>query len=165
MIAFRIILFALCSAVGPVQADQGAELHNYLIDAIAQYGGAVERCSEVRGEAKTPPSEALDIMRDQPAEQIRHYLLGREYQLLDECAESELLNLLVTIGSLSAADGLSLETQQSLQSMEETLFNGTRLEMAMRYRKVPKQLRDELNGLPYFQKPFDTFVVMDALGW
>tara|TARA_R100000322_G_scaffold61485_4_gene38214 strand:- start:5442 stop:5903 length:462 start_codon:yes stop_codon:yes gene_type:complete len=147
------------------QAEPSLDRHHYLLDVIAQYGAAVERCDSRREEAVAPPSDALDILRQHPEKQIRFYLLAREYQLLDQCTESELLSLLLAIGSLNVANDLSAETQQAVQAMEETLFDGTRLEMEMHYRQLPNQMKAELNSISYFQKPYDTFVVMDALGW
>ncbi len=149
----------------PTVAEPTSDRDRYLADTIAEYRKSVDRCDELKEDAQSPDNSLLEALKAYPQRDIRSYLISREYELLDECTKDELQDLLLAIGSLEAEDDLNAETRKSLTGIKDILFAGPRLEIELRYRNLPKEMKADLNQRPFFQKPFETFDVMDRIGW
>ena len=159
----HLLATALLATCTTASAQSPGDYHLYFAEAFTQYGQSIEDCETLR-ETKQPPSaNVLEELRQYDPQNVRVFLVYNDYKRMQNCSSDAATQLLIAAGSLKNEDNLLEETRESIKALEGLLFLRTDLDYEMKYRALPSAMRNELEGVDYFQTPYKAFSVIDEL--
>lgn len=155
-LVFCVLISADCLAE-PIANDQ-----QYVGMKIGHYMDAFEKCNRIANERELPDEETQIALRRYPYPQVEIFLMARSIDLREQCEQPALGDLAYTILILEDAE-ISALTRESIEASKELIFNKNNWAFKKKYRELPADIRSTLEGLPYFQRPFDDVEIRKLL--
>ncbi|MDY6799283.1 MAG: hypothetical protein SVX28_11260 [Pseudomonadota bacterium] len=159
----RVMLLCVFALVlsNPVAAASG-DHHQYITDKIAHYSSAFERCKNVADERTQPEDGVLSKLREYPKAQVERFLMTRYDLAMQECTKPESLELAYAILVTETLE-LEQQTKDAISAIKELAFSGDNRKLEVMYLSLPEEMRQSLERLGYFKKPFDDRLVLEMV--
>lgn len=141
-------------ASGISQADERDIEHRYLVEKIADYGSAIERCEEKASSRDLPPSDVIDKLDSLGPDAARDFLITSSAMAQRACEKPELTELAYAIGRLEEVE-LSEKASQVLENTRPLIFGSGSWELERKYIEPPESVKSALMATGYFDEPFD----------
>ena len=153
-----VLALALPSSVAAGSGDH----HQYITDKIAHYSSAFERCKSVADERAQPEDRVLSKLREYPKAEVERFLMTRSDLAMQQCtkpASGELAYAILVTETLE----LNQQTKDSISAIKELAFSGDNRKLELMYLSLPMEMRQSLEQLGYFSKPFDDRLLMEMV--
>lgn len=155
-----IVCLSLISAA--CQADSRSVSRQYIESNIEQLESAIVECDSIASTRPMPDPDVLDALRQYEHEDVRVFLITRSAAMAEECQKPQLTDLAYTIGMLEASEAYS-EVEDVIASVKPLIYGEETWALKERYFQLPERMRDELESIPYFQKPFRNIPIIERL--
>lgn len=129
--------------------------HHYITQKIAKYLTVAERCVDSSKARKLPGKDVIEQINEYERKDIEKFLITRSFLMLKECEKPELTDLAYAILILEDSK-ISEETQQAISAIKVLAFASKNYEFEKLYESLPKNMRDSLEKIEYFQEPFSS---------
>ena len=157
-----MLLFVLAFTLSNSVAAASGDHHQYITDKIAHYSSAFEHCKNVAYERAQPEDHVLSKLREYPKAQVERFLMTRSNLAMQQCtkpASGELAYAILVTESLE----LNQQTRDSISAMKDLAFSGDNRKLELMYLSLPMEMRQSLEQLGYFSKPFDDRLLMEMV--
>lgn len=134
-------------------ASPPSEKHHYITQKIAKYLTVAERCVDSSKARKLPGKDVIEQINEYERKDVEKFLITRSFLMLKECEKPELTDLAYAILILEDSK-ISEETQQAISAIKVLAFASQNYEFERLYESLPKNMRDSLEKIEYFQEPF-----------
>lgn len=155
-----LCVFALVLS-NPVAAASGGH-HQYITDKIAHYTSAFERCKNAADDRAQPGDDVVSKLTEYPKARVERFLMTRSDLAMQECTKPESLELAYAILITETLD-MEQQTRDAISAIKELAFSGDNRRLELMYLSLPEEMRQSLEQLGYFQKPFDDRVVLEMV--
>lgn len=144
------------------QAGGGSVPQQYLESNIERLESAIVECDSIAAETGMPDSEVLDQLRQYEFEDVRAFLITRSAAMAEECQKPHLTDLAYAIGTLEASTAYG-EVEVLVSDVKPLMYGEETWALKERYFQLPENMREELESIPYFQKPFRDIPIIEEL--
>lgn len=155
-----IVCWGLLSAA--CQADDKSVSQQYIETNIQRLESAIVECDSIASARAMPDSKVLDLLRQYEYEDVRVFLITRSALMAEECQKPHLTDLAYTIGMLEASTVFS-EVEGLIASVKPLMYGNETWALKERYLQLPASMREELESISYFQKPFRNIPIIEEL--
>lgn len=155
-----VVCLGLFSAA--CQADGKSVSQQYIETNIQRLESAIMECDSIASARAMPDSEVLDLLRQYEYEDVRVFLITRSAAMAEECQKPHLTDLAYTIGMLEASTIYS-EVEDLISSVKPLMYGKETWALKEKYFQLPNSIREELESIPYFQKPFRNIPIIEEL--
>lgn len=159
---FVIFFLSLCFIPSVVIGSDKEYADRYLQKRIDRFEDAIAKCDQIIKNRSVPDDSVMKVLRQFDFEHVRAFLIPRSVQAEENCQKPELTELAYAVGVLGSAS-LSDDTREKLEWAKGLIFGSETWGLKARYHEVPDELKDKLEGISYFHKPFDDSAILDAL--
>ena len=136
--------------------------HHYITSKIAMYSQAFDRCKKA-AESRSHPSDAIiEKLKDLPRRDVERFLMSKSILVLHECEKPEITELAYAI-VITEGEDLQRQTIEAISAIKILAFSGAYRKFKGIYQSVPEDMRRSLEGLEYFDRPFDDRLLLDVL--
>lgn len=119
-------------------------------------------CDSIASARAMPDPKVLGFLRQYEYEDVRVFLITRSALMAEECQKPHLTDLAYTIGMLEASTVFS-EVKNLIASVKPLMYGEETWALKERYLQLPEIIREELESIPYFQKPFRNIPIIEEL--
>lgn len=155
-----VVCLSLFSAA--CQAEGRSVPQQYIESNIERLESAIVECDSIASARAMPDSEVLDLLGQYEYEDVRVFLITRSAAMAEECQKPHLTDLAYTIGMLEASTAYS-EVDDLISSVKPLMYGKETWAFKEKYFQLPESMREELESIPYFQKPFRNIPIIEEL--
>ncbi|MCD1632125.1 hypothetical protein [Marinobacter shengliensis] len=156
-----VVYLGLFSAA--CQAEDGKPVSlQYIETSIQRLEAAIVECDSIASARVMPDSEVLDLLRQYEYEDVRVFLITRSAAMAEECQKPHLTDLAYTIGMLEASTAHT-EVEDLIAGVKPLMYGKETWGLKEKYFQLPESMREELESIPYFQKPFRNIPIIEQL--
>lgn len=153
------LLLAL-SSLSMAEAPDGN--HHYITSKIAEYTQAFDRCNQIAESRDLPSKEIIAKLTDFTQRDIDRLLMSKAALLRQECEKPELTELAYAI-LIMENEELQQQTREAISAIKVLAFSGDIRKFQTIYQSVPAKIRQTLEDIGYFDRPFDDRKLLDAI--
>ena len=143
-------------------ANEPDSNHHYLIGKIADYTQAFDRCKQIVEHRSYPEDMVIQRLKKFPKSDIERFLMSKSVLARHACEKPEITDLAYAILVLEN-ESLQRQTRDAIAAIKVLAFSADDLRFQQVYRSTPKAIRLELEGLGYFDRPFDDRLLLDLI--
>ncbi|PAV26181.1 hypothetical protein CF392_07325 [Tamilnaduibacter salinus] len=159
----KVLFLGLLAVSSWSMAAEAPDDHNrYITSKIAKYTQAFKRCQEVVNSRPGPGIRVVDTLKGFPLREVERLLMSKAVLLRHECEKPELTELAYAI-VITEGKGLQPRTQKAISAIKTLAFSGDYRTFRKIYQSVPKEIRQDVEGIDYFDRPFDDRLVLEAV--
>ncbi|OEY65479.1 hypothetical protein BG841_02740 [Marinobacter sp. X15-166B] len=155
-----VVCWGLFSAA--CNADAKSVSQQYIEINIQRLESAIAECDAIASARTMPDSKVLGLLRQYRYEDVRVFLITRSALMAEECQKPHLTDLAYTIGMLEASTVFS-EVEDLIASVKPLMYGKETWAVKERYLQLSEIMREELESIPYFQRPFRNIPIIEAL--
>ncbi|AXS83597.1 MULTISPECIES: hypothetical protein [Marinobacter] len=136
--------------------------HYYITGKIAEYTQAFDRCNQIAESRDLPSKEIITKLTDFTQRDIERLLMSKAALLRQECEKPELTELAYAI-LITENEELQQHTREAISAIKVLAFSGDIRKFQAIYQSVPAEIRQTLEDIGYFDRPFDDRKLLDAI--
>lgn len=136
--------------------------HHYITSKIAAYTKAFDRCDQIAERRGLPGKEMIAKLSDFTQSDIQRLLMSKAALLRQECEKPELTELAYAI-LIMESEELQQQTREAISAIKVLAFSKDIRKFKRVYQSVPTEIRQTLEDLGYFDRPFDDRKLLDAI--
>jgi len=136
--------------------------HYYITGKIAEYTQAFDRCNQIAESRDLPSKEIIAKLTDFTQRDIERLLMSKAALLRQECEKPELTELAYAI-LITENEELQQQTREAISAIKVLAFSGDIRKFQAIYQSVPAEIRQTLEDIGYFDRPFDDRKLLDAI--
>lgn len=143
-------------------AEAPDDNHHYIMSKIAEYTQAFDRCNQIAESRELPSKETIAKLTDFTQHDIERLLMSKAALLRQECEKPELTELAYAI-LITENEELQQQTREAISAIKVLAFSGDIRKFQAIYQSVPAQIRQTLEDIGYFDRPFDDRKLLGAI--
>ena len=150
-------------ACAEVFADDSLEFV-YLQEKVAAYENQLQECMLMGRNADFPSEAVLAALEAYPQEQVESFLVTKATLAEEQCVAKELGELAAALLTIEAAEHEPSEDAVTLMNeIKPATFVSTRWELQRHYLSLPREMRERMEEVEAFQRPFNSLLIREHL--
>ena len=159
----KLFMFGLLLALSSLSVAAALDgNHDYIIGKIAEYTQAFNRCNQIAENRELPSKDIIAKLTDFTQRDIERLLMSKAALLRQECEKTELTELAYAI-LITENEELQQQTREAISAIKLIAFSGDIQKFQAIYQSVPAEIRQTLEDIGYFDRPFDDRKLLDTI--
>ncbi|MFC7296765.1 hypothetical protein [Marinobacter aromaticivorans] len=156
------LISGLLLSLSTLSAAAPDENHHYITGKIVEYTQAFDRCNQIVEGRELPNKKIITKLTDFTQRDIERLLISKAALLRKECERPELTELAYAI-LITETEELQQQTREAISAIKVLAFPGDVRKLQVIYQSVPIEIRQTLEEIDYFDRPFDDRKLLDAI--